>query len=284
MKKIIFMVVIIISTVFMSGCFKRDDMDNINIITTTYPITYLTNKIYGNNSNVESIYPNGINIDEYELTDKQISEYAKSDLFVYNGLNDNEKRIATKLLNKNKNIKLIDATQGLKLNSTYEELWLSPSNYLMMAQNIKEHLEDYIKSTVIKMDLNKNYEAIKLTISKFDANFKIIAENSTSKDLIVANQSLKFLSRYGYNVICIDEKEERYKSNMLTAKDSIKNKTTNVIFAINGSVTETVKNLNQKIITIKAMEILTEEDVKNQITYEVIMNEFLENLRNEVYT
>jgi zinc transport system substrate-binding protein len=284
MKKILFLITILVSTLALTGCFKRDDMENINVITTSYPITYLTNKIYGNNSTVESIYPNGVNIDEYELTDKQISEYAKSDLFIYNGLNQNEKRIATKLLNANKNIKLIDATQGLKLSSSYEELWLSPSNYLMMAQNIKEHLEDYIKSTVIKSELNKNYESIKLTISKFDANFKIIAENAEKKDLIVANQALKFLSRYGYIVTCIDEKEDRYKSNMLTAKDKIKNKDTSVIFAINGEITEDVKALNQKIITIKAMSNLSEEDVKNQITYEIMMNEFLENLRNEVYS
>ena len=284
MKKIILLITILVSTLALTGCFKRDDMENINVITTSYPITYLTNKIYGNNSTVESIYPNGVNIDEYELTDKQISEYAKSDLFIYNGLNQNEKRIATKLLNANKNIKLIDATQGLKLSSSYEELWLSPSNYLMMAQNIKEHLEDYIKSTVIKTELNKNYESIKLTISKFDANFKIIAENAEKKDLIVANQALKFLSRYGYIVTCIDEKEDRYKSNMLTAKDKIKNKDTSVIFAINGEITDEVKALNQKIITIKAMSNLSEEDVKNQITYEIMMNEFLENLRNEVYS
>ena len=284
MKKIVLMISLMISTLLMTGCFKRDDMENINIITTTYPITYLTNKIYGNNSNVESIYPNGINIDEYELTDKQLSEYAKSDLFIYNGLKDSEKKIATKLLNKNKNIKLIDATQGLKLNSSHEELWLSPANYLMMAQNIKEHLEDYIKSTVIKSELSKNYENIKLTISKFDANFKIIAENAKTKDIIVANQSLKFLSRYGYNVICIDINEDRYKSNLLTAKDKIKNKDTNVIFAINGEITDEVKELNQKVISVKAMNNLSEEDVKNQITYEIMMNEFLENLRNEVYT
>ena len=63
-----------ISTLFVSGCIKRDDMDNIDIITTSYPITYLTNKIYGNNSTVTSIYPNGIDINDYEITDKQIKE------------------------------------------------------------------------------------------------------------------------------------------------------------------------------------------------------------------
>ncbi|MCR4581044.1 MAG: metal ABC transporter substrate-binding protein [Bacilli bacterium] len=284
MKKALFMVIIMLSTVFMSGCFKRDDMDNITIITTTYPVTYLATKMYGNNSSIESIYPSGVDMNEYELTDKQINEYAKADLFIYCGLNQNEKKLATKLLNANKNIKLIDATQGLKITSTYEELWLSPSNFLMMAQNIKEHLEDYIKSTVIKTELNKNYENIKLTISKFDAQFKIIAENATYKNIITVNQSLKFLSKYGFEVICIDENEDRYKSNLLTAKEAINKKETSVIFAINGNVTETVQKLNQTIITIKSINILSEEDAKDQLTYDMVMDSFLEDLRTEVYS
>lgn len=284
MKKALFLLVIIVSTLFMSGCIRRDDMDNIDIITTSYPITYLTNKIYGNNSTVTSIYPNGIDINDYEITDKQIKEYSKSDLFIYNGLNPNEKKIATRLLNANKNIKLIDATQGLKLNSTYEELWLSPSNYLMMAQNIKDHLEDYITSTVIKNELNKNYENIKLTISKFDANFKIIAENASYKDVLTANQSLNFLSKYGFNVICVDEKEDKYKSHMLTAKEKISSKSVNVVFAIEGNVTDAVKDLKVTVINVREMTNLSVEDVKDKTTYETMMNDFIESLRTEAYS
>lgn len=259
-------------------------MDDIDIITTSYPITYLTNKIYGDYSTVTSIYPNGVDIDNYEITDKQIKEYAKSDLFIYNGLNSNEKKIATRLLNANKSIKLIDASQGLSISSSYDELWLSPTNLLMEAQNIKDHLEDYITSTVIKNDLNKKYESIKLTISKFDANFKIIAENASYKDVIVANQSLKFLSRYGYNVICVDEKEDKYKSNMLTAKDKLSSKEVNNVFAIEGIVTDSVKDLKATVINVRGMSNLTEQDVKDKTTYETMMNDFIEALRNEAYS
>ena len=31
----------------LSGCFKRDSMENINIYTTIYPIEYITNRLYG---------------------------------------------------------------------------------------------------------------------------------------------------------------------------------------------------------------------------------------------
>lgn len=283
MKKYILLTCLIITTLFMTGCIKKDNMDDIKIITTTYPITNLVEEIYGSNSTITSIYPNDININEYEITDKQIKEYAKSDLFIYNGLDINEKRLATRLLNKNKNIKLIDATQGLTYKSSVEELWLSPANYLMMAQNIKIHLSDEIKSTIIKKNIDKRYENIKLTISKYDAQFKIIAENANNKQIIIANNSLSFLIRYGFNIISIDPSEDRIKSNTTQAKENIKNEKNKTIFVVD-KAEDNVKEIVKNPTIIKSMTILSEEDIKNNETYETMMNKFIDNLRTEVYS
>ena len=284
MKKLISITLLLISSLLVTGCIKTDKMDNIDIVTTVYPVTYLAEQIYGDNSTIVSIYPNGIDVENYEITDKQIKEYAKSDLFIYNGLDSKEKKIATKLINENKNIKLIDATQGLTVNSTVEELWLSPTNYLMIAQNIKEHLSDFMTSNVLKNKLQTNYENIKLTISKFDANFKIIAENAKDKDVIVANSSLGFLKRYGFNIISLDENEDKYKSNLTKAKDNLASETNKVIFAIDNKTTEDINKLDADIINVKSMTILSLEDIKNKNNYQSLMNEFIEELRNEVYS
>ena len=284
MKKYLLLVLTIISAFVLTGCIKRDKMDNINIITTAYPITYLTEKIYGDNSTILSIYPNGIDISNYEITDKQIKEYAKDNLFIYNGLDANEKKLATRLINENKNIKLIDATQGLKVNSSIEELWISPANYLMLAQNIKEHLSDFITSTVLKNNVEKQYEKIKLTISLYDANFKIIAENAAYKDVIINKNSLSFLSRYGFNIITLDESENKYKSNLTRAKESITNGTNKMIFAVDGKVNDDIKAINTTIVNVRSMNNLSLEDVKEKNTYETMMNEFIEQLRTEAYS
>lgn len=284
MKKYILLVLTLVSTFVLTGCIKRDKMDNINIITTAYPITYLTEKIYGDNSTILSIYPNGIDISNYEITDKQIKEYAKANLFIYNGLDANEKKLATRLINENKNIKLIDATQGLKVNSSIEELWISPANYLMLAQNIKEHLSDFITSTVLKNNVEKQYEKIKLTISLYDANFKIIAENAAYKDVIINKNSLSFLSRYGFNIITLDELENKYKSNLTRAKDNLSTGSNNMIFAIDGNVNDDIKAINTTIVNVRSMNNLSLEDVKEKNTYETMMNEFIEQLRTEAYS
>ena len=284
MKKYILLVLTLVSTFVLTGCIKRDKMDNINIITTAYPITYLTEKIYGDNSTILSIYPNGIDISNYEITDKQIKEYAKANLFIYNGLDANEKKLATRLINENKNIKLIDATQGLKVNSSIEELWISPANYLMLAQNIKEHLSDFITSTVLKNNVEKQYEKIKLTISLYDANFKIIAENAAYKDIIINKNSLSFLSRYGFNIITLDESENKYKSNLTRAKENLSAGSNNMIFAIDGNVNDDIKAINTTIVNVRSMNNLSLEDVKEKNTYEPMMNEFIEQLRTEAYS
>ena len=62
MKKSKLLLLTLAITLLLTGCFKRDNMDNISIYTTTYPIEYLVNYIYGYNSNINSIYPKGVKI------------------------------------------------------------------------------------------------------------------------------------------------------------------------------------------------------------------------------
>ena len=185
-------------------------MDDISIAVTKYPIEYLVKNIYGFNSTVSSVYPVGSDVDTYTLSKKQIRKYSTNDIFVYNGLTD-EKKIAASLLNYNSSIKIIDVAKGL--NDTYEEeeLWLSPSNYLMLAQNIKDSLLSYTNSTILKQEINDAYEELKLNISMLDANIKVIAENASNKTIIVGNDLFKFLEKYGYNVLSIDESKNKKK-------------------------------------------------------------------------
>ena len=53
MKKIVIFLIVLFS---LTGCLKRDTMEGIDIYTTVYPLEYITNRLYGNNSNIKSIY------------------------------------------------------------------------------------------------------------------------------------------------------------------------------------------------------------------------------------
>ena len=78
-----------------------------------------------------------------------------------------------KLKYVNKNIKIIDASYGLEETYAKSDIWLNPSNILMLAQNIKQELSDYIENPYLKQEINNNYKLLKLDISELDVNSKI---------------------------------------------------------------------------------------------------------------
>lgn len=285
MKLIRSLVVVFITLILLTGCFKRDNMDDISIAVTKYPIEYLVKNIYGFNSTVSSVYPVGSDVDTYTLSKKQLRKYSTNDIFVYNGLTD-EKKIAAGLLNYNSSIKIIDVAKGL--NDTYEEeeLWLSPSNYLMLAQNIKDSLLSYTNSTILKQEINDAYEELKLNISMLDANIKVIAENASNKTIIVGNDLFKFLEKYGYNVLSIDESKNK-KSDYQEAKNLVSNKSNSYVFVLEKSVNDEnvakLKNAGASIVSIKSLKSLTQDEINDGYDYLQYMNTFIDDLKSEVY-
>lgn len=203
MKKIF---ILLLSVFLLTGCtlFKSDVMEDINVYTTTYPTSYLINYLYQDHAKVESIYPTGINFKEYELSDKKLTEYAKSDLFIFNS-QDNDKDYAAEMINKNKNLKLIDATLGMEYTYSLEELWLNPYNYLMMANNIKNSLSEYITNPYLVEEINNNYETLQYELSKLDANYQDDLKDSTTKIIVTDNSLFKFLEKYNIEVISLEE-------------------------------------------------------------------------------
>lgn len=274
------------TTLLLTGCFKRDNMDNISIYTTTYPIEYLVNYIYGYNSNINSIYPKGVKTHEYQLTNKKIKEYAETDMFIYNGLT-NEKTIAADFLNKNHNLKVIDVSKGLSIKRDEEELWLSPSNYLMLAQNIKNSLNEYTSSTILKQEINDNYSKLKLLISKYDAELSLIADSATNKTIIAGNDVFKFLEKYGFKVLSLEENDFFVSSEFTEAKNNIINKTNNYIFILStddiNENTTNLKNEGAVIVPIPSMINLTDEEENEGVDYQSMMEEFIEHIKTEVY-
>lgn len=95
-----------------------------------------------------------------------------------------KKNVAASFMSKNKRLKIIDVTKGLTIKRDEEELWLCPSNYLMLAQNIKNELLDYTSSTLLKQEIIENYDKLKLIISTyFLATEKPCSKKITAKTL-----------------------------------------------------------------------------------------------------
>lgn len=285
MKKIKLFIITTIMCLSTFGCMKQDAYDNISINVTSYPIEYIINYIYGDYSTITSIYPSGLDINTYELTPKQIKDISKSDMFIYNGLSK-EKNIASQVLKKNKNIDIMDISKGLEVDYNESELWLSPTNFLMIASNIKNQLKEYVTNQKILDDIEKNYNKLKVEISEINVEFKTIAQYSTSNKLVVANNTFYYLKDYGFDVISIDENENS-NTNLSQAKKLIQNKNIDYIFVLSGyKETEEIKELTSAgatIVEIPSLYQITEDQRKSKQDYIYFIKDMIEKIKLEVY-
>lgn len=285
-KKLLFTFLSILSIFLLTGCFDTNNLDGSNITTTVYPVEYLVDRLYGEHSKINSIYPNEVEISKYELTEKQVKEYSKeTTLFVYNGLS-NEKEIAKTFINKNKNMQIIDVSYGMNYKYGVEELWLNPNNYLMLANTIKSDLEELSSSKYAAEEIETNYAKLEEDLTTLDAELRNIArsaQNTKSETIVIAYDSLGFLERYGFNVINISSENNITSS----IKNKFKNKTYTKIFVadknkVSDSVKDLVDNYKAELIEINMMHTLTDHERNNKDNYLTIMNDFITKLSDVV--
>lgn len=280
MKRYLFVLTLICVLLFGSAC-SQSNTTELKIATTIYPIYYLVNEMFPNDSTI-SIYPDGADIKNYTLTEKRIEDYSTNDLFIYNGLS-NELNIAKDLINYNKSLKVIDVSYGLKYNYSLEELWLSPNYYLMLATNIKNNLKKLSNNKYFVEEIENNYKFLEENLSIMDANLREIAKDALSinRNVIIASHSLfKYLENYGFQVISLDDS----KVNLNLIKENFKNGTYTTLFIkSNEEKTDLIRNLEQeykaKVVLVNTMETITKEEKENSDNYFSIMEDYLENIR-----
>lgn len=285
-RKLISIIILISICLNITGCFNNNEIEGATITTTVYPIEYLVSRLYDSNNKIISIYPNGTDITNYKLTKKQLNNFSKTtNIFVYNGLSD-EKEIARTLINKNKKIQIVDVSYGLKYTNGIEELWLSPSNYLMLANTIRLDLEELSSNKYAAEKIEKNYKNLEEDLSILDAQIKNIADTAKSKGketIIIADNAFNFLESYGFNTISIANENDITN----TIKTKFKNKEYKTIFIkdkknVPDSIKDLVDNYEANLVEINPMTTLTDEERKNNDTYLTIMNDFISNLSNTV--
>jgi zinc transport system substrate-binding protein len=283
MKKYLLIAITLIMIFTLSGC-KKDSMEGIDIYTTIYPIEFITNKLYGDYSNVSSIYPNEV----IKLSDKLLQDYSSGDLFIYNGLSA-EKDYAVKMLNNNQDLMIVDATMGMDVEYSDEELWLNPSNFLMLCLNIKNGMKEYITNTYLKKQIDNNYDELKLLVSELDAETKLMVENATdSNTILVSNDLFKYLEKYNLNIISLEDNSDLNDVKIAEAKTAIDSGTIKYIImmpndTLSDKVEELIANNNIEKLYFNSITTLSESDEKNGKDYLSIMRENLELLKKELY-
>ncbi len=286
-KKLLLLFILFVTAIFATTGCKQDDMDDIQILVTNYPNEYITEKLYGDHSSITAVYPDGVDTDKYKISDKQKKDFSQYDLFIYNGLIKKESNLAFDLLDLNPNLKIIDTAYVLETDYSPEELWLNSSSLLMMAQNVRLGLDEYITSTYLKKDIDAAYEDLKVELSELDADYRLAVENASSHTIVVANSALKYLEKFGLTVICIDK--DTSSKTISDTESMIQNGDISYIYSFEGeALNDVAKNLLTTYSDLKRQNLhklnnLSDEDRTNKLTYINIMNNNLDLIRQELY-
>ena len=286
MKKILIILLVIMTVFLCTGC-KQDDMEDIDIIVTNYANEYITSKLYGKHANIESIYPDGVSTNSYKITKKQKNDFSSKGLFIYNGLIDKERKLAVDLLDLNSNLRIIDTAYVLEEDYSPDELWLNPSSLLMMAKNVQLGLDEYVTSTYLQKEIDDAYEQLKVKLSELDADYRVAVQDTKDKTIVVNEESLMYLEKFGINVICIDDKASQ--KTIDTVKDLIKNGSISYIYNFKG---DTLSNNSKKLleqysdlkeVKLHKIDNLTDKEREEKKDYVSLMNDNLDLLKQEMY-
>lgn len=269
------------------GC-RRDNMEDISIITTNYPNEYIISSLYGKHAAISSIYPDGVNTSTYKLTTKRKKDLANQDLLIYTGLIERERNLAVELLDYNSNLKIIDSSYVLENSNNTDELWNDPSFMLMMCQNVRISLKEYVENNYLRKEIDKNYETLKITVSELDADIRLAVENAPYKTIVATSSAYKYLEKYGVKVYLVND--DTSDKDLKEVDNLIKQgKITKIFTYEEDKTTSNVQNIINKypnvisLVSFKHMNLLTEEARKSNSDYVTLMNQNLDTLKEELY-
>lgn len=285
-NKIMLLVLGVFVLSFATGC-KKDNMEDIDIAVTNYPNEFLVDRLYGEHAKINTVYPDGVDIANYKITSKQKQNYSDMELFVYTGLLEKERDLAGDLLNLNKDLKIIDTSYVLETEYSTEELWLNPSSLLMMAQNVRLGLKEYITSNYLSKKADKAYNKLKIELSELDADYHLTVENTDNKVIVTSDSALKFLEKFNLKVICLDN--DSTEKDVEEVKKLVDDGTINYIFTfknqkLSPNAEEVIKyNNNIKKLELNRIDNISDNDRDEGKNYITLMNENLDLLKQELY-
>ena len=148
-------------------------------------------------------------------------------------------------------------------------------------------LDEYISSTYLTKEVDQAYEDLKIELSELDAEYRVAVESTNNKTIIVANSALKYLEKFGLNVICLDS--DASQKTLSDAEELLSNKSNSYIIMFKGQeLNDNVNNLLEKYPDVSKLELhkldnITDTERSNKENYTSIMRDNLELIKKELY-
>lgn len=184
----------------------------LKIITSFYPLEFLAREIGKDVSDIKNITPTGTEPHEYEPTQQQIIEINQSDLLLTNGAG--LESWTSKLEQSDSKPKIIlELSKSFQLSEIEEEgkkiqdphIWLSPKNYIKMAQIISNEIQRN-QSIANQIIIQNNTKQLIQKLEVLDANYTAKLGKSKCKynKFVTNHNAFNYLAKgYGLESLSI---------------------------------------------------------------------------------
>jgi len=263
------------------------------VLTSFYPLYYLTAQIAGDRAEVRNLIPAGTEPHDWEPSARNVADIKKASVFIYNGAGFEAWVPRTLDAAKNDQRIVIEATQGLPLASppAGEEasnysadphVWLDPALAKGIATTVAAGLIRADPSG--KATYERNLADLTARLDTLDGTFKAGLASCERREIITSHAAFGYLAkRYGLEQIAVEglapDAEPTPARIAAVTKIARERGATTIYFEtlVSPRVSETVaKEIGAKTLTLDPLEGV--QDEKTQ-TYFTVMESNLANLR-----
>lgn len=300
-KKISKSVIVVIVLILFAGVFvavkNRNTpatMDNrISVVTSFYPIYFLTTQLGGDLVNVTNLTPAGTEPHDYELTSQDIVKIKKSKLVFLNGGG-----LETWTEDIIKNFKLgaptviilgdtlIDQEINLEDGTKKDpHIWLSPVLAIKMAEKIAAELSRIDPQN--KSYYESNLSVLKTKLVNLDSAYGVGLKNCKRKDFITSHSAFGYLAR-SYNlkqvsIAGLSPEEEPSSQQLAQVAEFARENDIKYIFfesLTSPKLSETIaKEVGAQTLVLNPIEGLSQAEINRGKNYLTEMEKNLENLK-----
>lgn len=299
MYKIIKTLVPVMMILTLAACGQEDSDsgsdETIEVSTTVFPLKSFTEQIGGDSVNVETIYPNGVDIHTYEPTQQEMIEFAEGDLFIYT--TDEFDAVAdsineavgehTEFLPAAANISQTEFTEhdhdhddeahDHSHGSADPHVWLDPVFAQSMAEEIKNKLIELNPEEEAVYE--ENHETLAAELKEIDAGLEEVTEDTDRDSVYISHESIGYLAdRYHFEQVAINglNNEEPSQQDLITIVDNIESENIEYILTeqnVSSRVTDTIQDsTDTEPLLFHNLAVLTDQD-DSDATYQSIMSE-----------
>lgn len=189
------------------------DSENLNIVTSFYPIYIATLNVTDGVSgvNVTNLTNNTTGcLHDYTLTTEQMVSLSSCDVFVINGAG--MESFIDNVISNYSNLNIIDSSKNLKLLKDKEDdeinshTFASVSNYIIQVKTIAKQLGKIDSKNEEKYI--ENADNYILELEQLEKSIKENTVNVDNKNIVTFHESFEyFAEEFGLNVLCVIEEE-----------------------------------------------------------------------------